>query len=205
MAPEPLWALADEIAAEEERLRQERALSKILHNFRELNKHPTYGRYGAVGASRMNRRSHDGLLIAAYLADWGPIEWTQGGLNPASAKSARTHVGLGTTDIVTKAHPRGKLFDLVEAAMLCGNVIFIRGITYDKISDGMVEHGHTVTIGGNDKHPDAAAQITNTTYGYAHGGAGLAGLPGARWFGPDRKALVTWEQSKYNPANGWRP
>jgi len=201
MTPQPLW----ELYAYTERLEKDRALSKIIGNFREPNTHPTYGRYGAVGASRMNRRSHDGLLIAAYLSDWGPLEWTQGGLNNATPWSAKTHVGLGTTDIVTKAHKPSKLFDLVEAAMQCGNVIFIRGVTYDSISDGMVEHGHTVTIGGNDKHPDAAAQITNPNYGYAHGGAGLAGMPQARWFGPDRRTLVTWERSKYNPANGWRP
>ena len=89
--------------------------------------------------------------------------------------------------------------------MECGVVMFVRGNTQYTISDGMVAHGHCVMISAQHAHPDARAQIYSTRYGYAYGGAGLAGLPGARWWGPARKPLIEWVASRYNPANGWRP
>jgi hypothetical protein len=48
-------------------------------------------------------------------------------------------------------------------------------------------------------------QLYNTQYGALHGGAGLAGAPRARWYGPPMKGVTTWEKSKYNPKNGWKP
>jgi hypothetical protein len=201
MTPEPLWAMADQLVQD----RKDAALDKLLGGFRETSRHPTYGPYGAVGLSRLNARTHNATVIAAHLSGWGPVVWTQGGLNSASAASAKTHVGLGVEDIQSRGRKKDDIFDLISAGMLCGVVLFPRGIPWDNIADGMVEHCHGVTIGGSDKHPDARAQIYSTSYGYANGGAGLAGMPRARWQGPPRKALVSWEESKYNPANGWRP
>lgn len=201
MTPEPMWAMADQL----EQDRQDAALAKILGGFRETQRSSTYGPYGAVGLSRLNARTHDATVIAAYLSDWGPVVWTQGGLNPASAASAQTHKGLGVEDIKSRGRSRSDIFDFITAGMLCGVILFPRGIPWDNVSDGMVEHIHGVTVGGSDKHPDARAQIYDTRYGYIVGGAGLAGAPGARWQGPPRKPLGTWEDSRFNPARGWRP
>lgn len=192
----PLWKLADDLA-----------LAKLLGDFRETRSHTKYGPYGFVGSSRLNKRTHDALWIAAYISDFGPIQVTQGGLNVPSRSSANTHVGLDVSDIVTRNHRKSAQLDLVEAGMACGVVIFLRGITYDDISDGMVEHGHCVMIGAQSAHPDARAQLYGETYSYENGGAGLAGLPWARWDTefPARKKMIEWKDSKYNPMNGWRP
>ena len=194
----PLWQMMED-----------QAVNEILDGFRETERHLTYGPYGYAGSdgrSRMNRRTHDAILIAAYISGWGAIEFTQGGLNAGSvAASAATHNGLGVADTSVRGKSSDEQRKLVSAGMDCGVIGFIRGTTADNISDGMVPHIHWVTVGGNDKHPSAKEQIYNSRYGYANGGAGLAGAPGARWWGPARKPLVTWEQSKYNPKNGWRP
>lgn len=196
--PKPLFELVEAARADTQ-------LDALLR-FRTTADHRTYGPYGYVDGSRLNQRTHDALTVAAYVSGWGPLVFTQGGLNGGLvATSARTHDGLDVGDVQTRGRKTADILHLADVALDCGAVMFIRGTPDDDISDGMVPHGHTVMIGAQHAHPDARSQIYSERYGYAHGGAGLGGAPGARWWGPKRRPLVEWADSKLNPANGWRP
>ena len=194
MSAKPLWRMAED-----------RALADLLDGFHVTEHDASYGAYGSVGGSRMNQRTHDALVIAHYLAGRS-CSFTQGGLNGGVVKaSAHTHDGLDVADTVAKGLSIATIREIVSCGMDCGAIGFIRGVTEDHIADGMPEHVHWVMVGAEHAHPDARAQLYNHSYGYAHGGAGLAGLPKAKWWGPDPKPLIDWQHSRYNPANGWRP
>jgi len=212
----PLWAIDDaRIAAAAEaarvakaaaNLKRRRDLAASLTSFTESAKHGTYGTYGWAGGSRVNKSLYDALRVAAFLSGWGNLVITQGGLNGTAVRaSANTHVGLDVADVMSRGRSLADIKRFVHYAMLCGVIGFIRGSADDNIADGMVPHIHFVRVGAPQAHPDARAQIYNKVYGYAYGGAGLAGLPSANWFGPDREPLVLWADSKYNPKNGWLP
>lgn len=190
----PLWALSDELL-----------LDRVIGGFTESAHHPTYGRYGSINGSRLNLRTWQSLQVAGHISGWGRVEFTQGGLSWAVLQSASTHAGLDVADVKTRGRSLADIEDLVAAGMDCGVIIFIRGTTADNIADGMVPHGHAVMVGAQHAHPSARAQLYDRTYGYANGGAGLAGIPKANWWGPKRKPMIEWSQSRYNPANGWRP
>lgn len=194
----PLFALAEQ--------RRGGDIVASLTNFTTTAVHGTYGAYGWLNGSRINKRTHDALMVAGYVSGWGTPTITQGGLNGgAVAASAGTHNGLDVADVQSRGRSKEAILRFVEVAMDCGAIGFIRGETFDNISDGMVEHIHFVMVGARYAHPEARAQIYNMRYGYAYGGAGLAGLPNARWWGPARKPLVEWSDSKLNPKNGWLP
>jgi hypothetical protein len=194
----PLWTFADTLDAGA-------ALDALL-SFTTTATDRTYGAYGRVGGSRVNRRTHDAVMVAAHVSGWGTPQITQGGLNNSAVKaSAKTHDGLDVVDVGSRGRTRSEIFDFVEAGMDCGIIFFVRGTPWDSIDDGMVEHLHGVMVGAQHAHRDARAQIYSTRYGYAHGGGGLGGAPWYRWFGPARKPLVEWADSRCNPANGWRP
>ena len=195
----PLWAAADAAAADAR-------LAVLLHFDGSTSRHKTYGPYGNLGGSRLNQRTYDALVVAGLVSGWGSVVITQGGLNGGLvAASAHTHDGLDVADIQTRGRKMADIFDLVDALALCGAYGFIRGTPDDDISDGMVAHCHVVMGGAQHAHPDARAQIYSTRYGYAHGGAGLAGAPGARWWGPKRRPVIEWADSRFNPRNEWRP
>jgi hypothetical protein len=202
----PLWNLADDMAAAEAKAAADARLRALLDFDGSAHHDSRYGDYGSVGGSRMNQRTHDALVVAGHVSGWGTVVFTQGGLNGgAVAASAATHNGLDVADISVTGHSIDEQRDLVAALMLCGAIGFIRGTTADRISDGMVAHLHVVLGGAQHAHPDARAQIYDSRYGYAHGGAGLAGAPGARWWGPTQRPVIEWADSRYNPARGWRP
>lgn len=199
--PKPLWALADTTAADAR-------LAMLLQFNGSKYTHRTYGDYGNLGGSRLNQRTYDALVVAGIVSGWGSVVFTQGGLNAGLVKSsAHTHDGLDVGDVQTRGRRTSEIWDLVEVAFLCGVVLMIRGTTEDDIADGMVPHAHGVMVGAQHAHPDARAQLYNPRYGVlAAGGAGLAGLPTADWWGPKIPSRpVEWADSRYNPANGWRP
>lgn len=188
-----------------EQLAADVALDRLL-SFRTTATSKAYGDYGSVAGSRINQRTYDALTVAAYISGWGPLVITQGGLNGGLvAASAKTHNGLDVADVRSVGRSKSDIFSLISAGMECGVILFIRGESWDTISDGMVTHLHGVMVGAQHAHPDAHAQLYNTRYGYSYGGAGLAGLPSARWYGPPRKPLVEWADSGFNPVNGWAP
>ena len=197
--PKPLWAVRETAAADAR-------LQMLLQFNGSKFSHRVYGDYGSLGGSRLNQRTYDALVVAGIVSGWGSVVITQGGLNGgAVAASAHTHDGLDVADVQTRGRKMSEIRALVATAMLCGAIGFIRGTPDDDISDGMVPHAHFVMVGAQHAHPDARAQIYSPRFGYAHGGAGLGGAPGARWWGPARQTLVEWADSRYNPANGWRP
>lgn len=186
----PLWAIADDLV-----------LQAVLGNFKETARSSKYGPYGYVGDSRINKRQHDALWIAAYRVNWGPVVVTQGGLNNgAVSSSAQTHDGLDVLDISVRGHSLDQQFALVEALMDDGQVGFIRGVW-----DSLIKHIHMVDMIAANAHPSARDQIYAPYWGYINGGAGLEGAKDLRWHGPKRKPILDWNDSKYNPANGWRP
>lgn len=200
----PLWAMAHAVGNTGDAAADAR-LKVLLGGFRETSRSSTYGPYGNVGLSRMNARTHDGIIIAHHLAG-ASCTFTQGGLNNgAVAASAKVHDGLDVADTRTRGMSIATVRSIVSYGMDCGAIGFIRGRPEDNISDGMVEHIHWVILNAQYAHPTARAQIFDSRYGYASGGAGLAGMPWARWWGPARKPLIEWARSKYNPGNGWRP
>lgn len=202
----PLWAQAAANAAAEAQAAADARLRALLHFNGTASHNDRYGDYGNLGGSRLNQRTHDALAVAGIVSGWGPVVITQGGLNGgAVAASAHTHDGLDVADVQTRGRKMTDIWALVDAAALCGAYGFIRGTPDDDISDGMVPHTHFVMGGAQHAHPDARAQIYSERYGYAHGGAGLAGAPGYRWWGPKRRPVIEWADSRYNPANGWRP
>ena len=193
----PLWLLADTRRAES-------ALADLLA-FETPGNDRTYGSYGRVGGSRLNRRTHDAVLVAARVSGWGEPHITQGGLNSgAVAASARTHDGLDVVDVSIAGRGRSEVFDLVRAGMDCGIVFFVRGTPWDRADDRMARHVHGVMVGAQHAHPDTRAQLYDARYGYVHGGGGLAGNRSYRWFGPARRPLVEWKDSRHNPANAGR-
>jgi hypothetical protein len=106
-------------------------------------------------------------------------------------------------DTVRTNMTMAEALEVVAFGLECGVVGMIRGVPgYDR----MVPHIHWVLVDARSiMHPSTYEQIYNKYYGVAHGGGGLGGAPGVRWFGPPIKKLITWAQSKYNPKNGWRP
>jgi len=176
-----------------------------MFSFRETAKHSEYGGYGYVGNSRMNKATHDAIMMAYYLAEQ-PLEFSQGGLNNGvEGASAKTHDGLGVADTRTTAIgiSKDEAFRVISFGMDCGVILFARGMGGP---DSMVPHLHGVMVGmRSTMHPDTYDQIYANDWGYADGGGGLEGRKSARWWGPPRKPLVTWENSKYNPKNGWKP
>lgn len=187
----PLWKIADDLA-----------LAELLGGFKETARSAAYGPYGWVGDSRMNRRTHDAIIIAGHLTDgWGAVEFSQGGLNNnAVDASAATHNGLDVADVRTRGHSLEMRERFCANLMLCGQVGFIRGVW-----DNMDEHMHVVDMIAENAHPDARQQIYAPYWGYVNGGAGLEGAKAARWHGPERGPILDWDDSKYNPKNGWRP
>jgi len=197
MTPSPLWTIAEDQAVT--------AKLAELFSFEEISRHPTYGGYGTVGSSRLNKATHDAIQQAHSLAE-ERFEITQGGLNGgAVATSAATHNGLGVLDTRRAgiAMTMPDAFRVVAFGMDCGAVGFIRGV---EGVDNMVDHIHWVMVGAQKtQHPSTADQIYDRDYGYAYNGGGLAGASRTRWYGPPRRPLVTWAQSRYNPQNGWKP
>lgn len=155
-----------------------------------------YGPYGHTrSGKRVNKTTYDAVQTAADRVKWGPVVWTQGGLNAGGvAASARTHDGLDVGDISVKGKTLAQIRAFVTELMLCGIVGFIRGFV-----DSMPRHIHLVCVPANRAHDSTELQIYHSRYGYKNGGAGLAGAPSARWWGPKRLPLIAWEQSTRNP------
>lgn len=175
---------------------------------KETKSSRTWGSYGLTRSGhRVNKSLYDAVQMAAFLADWGPVYWVQGGINAGKvAASAMTHAGLDVGDLSVRVRPGGawqplkKIKRFVTWLMRCGVIGFIRGFV-----DRMTKHLHCVGVPGRQAHSSCKAQIYNRRYGYKYGGAGLGGAPGARWWGPKREKLITWAQSKYNPRNKPKP
>lgn len=193
--PKPTWAMAQEIWEDE--------LLARLFSFKETAKDRKYGPYGYVGASRLDKATHDAVMMAHYLAGDGLVI-TQGGLNGGLvATSAQTHDGLGVVDTSRNGMSMAEAFEVVKFGQACGIIGFIRGVAG---YDNMVSHIHWVLVDAKSiQHWTTAEQIYNKGYGYVVGGGGLAGASAVRWYGPPREGLTTWAKSKYNPKNGWRP
>ena len=186
----PLWAMAD----------PEPGLDlPTLPVFVETATHGTYGRYGSIGRSRLNKATADAIRMAHALAGQ-PCEFSQGGLNTAGGTpSASTHSGLGVAD--TRTSPIGitlaEARQIVSFGMDCGAIGFMRGMGGP---DRMVPHIHWVMVGMRaTQHKSTEDQIYADRWGYINGGGGLGGARSARWWGPPRKPLVTWAHSRYNP------
>lgn len=174
---------------------------------KETRNNRDYGKYGFTRSGhKVDKWLYDAVQMAAKLADWGPVYWVQGGLHKGVAASARTHWGLNVGDLSVRVRPGGKYKSIaaikkfVKWLMRCGVIGFIRGFV-----DRMSKHIHCVGIPANHGHDTTTAQLYNRRYGYKYGGAGLAGAPGARWWGPARETMVSWGKSKYNPANKPKP
>lgn len=195
--PNPFWTRAEEIEIQEKLDR--------MFSFKETSRSSTYGPYGYLGGSRIDKSTHDAVMMAHYLA--GEVyAVTQGGLNNgAVATSAQTHNGLGVIDTRRAGinMSMADAFRVVSFGMDCGVHGMIRGVAG---YDNMVDHIHWVRLGSRSvMHPSTYQSVYNQTYGTAFGGGGLGGAPWVRWYGPPLKPLTTWAQSKYNPKNGWRP
>lgn len=193
----PFWAIAEELRIESE--------LAALFSFKETARNSDYGPYGYVGASRIDKVTHDAVMMAHYLAG-ERYEITQGGLNNgAVATSAKTHNGLGVIDTrrAGVSMTMDDAFRVVSFGMDCGVHGMIRGV---KGYDNMVAHIHWVRLGAKGvMHPSTYSSVYSRVYGTAHGGGGLGGAPWVRWYGPRVKPLITWANSKYNPKNGWKP
>lgn len=191
------------LALAEEKKRKEEAELTRLFSFSETARSGKYGPYGYSGKSRLDKVTHDAIVQAHHLESQ-TFEFTQGGLNNgAVSTSAKTHDGLGVADTTRTQMTMKEAFRVVARGFECGVAGMIRGVAGH---DNMVDHIHWVRINAKGvMHPSAYAQLYNSTYGVFHGGAGLAGAPGARWYGPEIKNVSTWQNSKHNPINGWRP
>jgi hypothetical protein len=68
----PFWTIATELEID--------AILAKLFSFTETKRDSHYGPYGYVGASRVDKATHDAVMMAHYLAGQ-PFVITQGGLN----------------------------------------------------------------------------------------------------------------------------
>ena len=209
--PNPFWTMADaalvEARKDAEDLRDKALIDKMF-SFKETARHPVYGPYGYAGSdgrSRVDKNTHDAVMMAHYLAGQ-PFVITQGGLNNKGvAASASTHNGLGVLD--TKTSGVGMTLEeakkVVAFGLECGVHGMIRGVPgYDRMSP----HIHWVRLGARSvMHSSAYNSVYDKRYGTLYGGGGLQGAPWTRWYGPKMIKAVTWENSKYNPKNGWKP
>jgi len=204
VSPNPLWTIGEAQAEAAERAKADAVVARMFA-FRETARHAVYGPYGYVGSSRVDKPTHDAVMMAHYLAG-ERYEITQGGLNAgAVSASASTHNGLGVLDTrrAGVGMTMADAFRVVSFGMDCGMHGMIRGV---EGVDNMVDHIHWARLGARAvMHPSAYASVYNRTYGTMHGGGGLGGAPRTRWYGPPLKPETTWAKSKYNPTNGWRP
>jgi len=134
-----------------------------------------------------------------------PLVWIQGGAkgDDAADASAATHSGLGVMDTRRWNMSMADAKRTVAYGLECGVVGFIRGVPgYDR----METHIHWVKVDAKSiQHSSTYDQVYDRDFGYKYGGGGLGGAQRVRWYGPPRKPLVSWDDSKYNPKNGWRP
>jgi hypothetical protein len=142
------------------------------------------------------------ILVAVQLegmADWGPIRLSQGGLSTGVVASASTHAGLGAFDIAIDGRSKAKVWRLCSRLLRSGVVPFPRGYVNDSFQGN--KHIHAVRdTGAPPLHRQAYDQLRSSSFGYFHGGGGLAGRPSLRYPGPSTK-LEKWDASPYNPAN----
>jgi len=215
----PLWSEAERLAAEALARKKELEAKKKaeaeakaaaaaldrLFAFKETARHSTYGGYGYVGASRMNKATHDAIVQAHNLAGQ-KASFSQGGLNGgAVSASASTHNGLGVADTRTTSVgiSLAEAKRIVSYGFECGAIGMIRGMGGP---DNMVPHIHWVMYDmRSTQHSSTEDQLYANYWGVLDGGGGLGGARNARWWGPERKKPVRWSDSKYNPKNGWKP
>ena len=208
----PIWeeaARLDAIAeaarrAAAEKKREDELLARLF-GFKETAKHSTYGGYGYLGRSRMNKATHDAIVQAHNLAGF-TASFSQGGLNEgAEEASAKTHDGLGVADTRTTSVGISKAdaFKIIDRGFDVGAIGMARGMGGP---DNMAPHIHWVMYDmKSTMHPSTARQLYASYYGVLNGGGGLEGRQSARWWGPSWRKPTRWSESKYNPANGWRP
>lgn len=141
---------------------------------------------------RFNSTSIASLIVVERHA--GPIRIMQGGWNAGGVSaSAGTHDAGGVCDISVSGKTNAEVWSLLTWLRRCGWAAWLR-----TPAQGFVRHCHAVRIGDASASWGAKAQVV----AYKRGRNGLAG--NGRDDGPD-VAVVTWEKSKYNPANSPKP
>lgn len=122
------------------------------------------------------------------------IRPTQGGYNAGGVTaSAGTHDGGAVIDISTTGLSSRQITSLLRWLRLCGWAAW-----YRTPAQGFIRHIHAVRIGDASAARGARSQVED----YKAGRNGLANR--GRDDGP-RVGVVTWEASKYNPANAPKP